>query len=59
MLNRLQGAPVFEQKAEYDEDFILIHALQPNKEYEFVVVSVDGEYSTESDPRLVETYVTG
>lgn len=41
------------------EDYIVVRALNPGEIYEFKVVSVDGEYLTESAAEEVATYVTG
>ena len=35
------------------EDFIIIRGLNPNKTYEFIVVSVDGEYMAESEVKEI------
>lgn len=32
-----------------DDDFAIVENLTPNESYEFKVVSVDGDYATESD----------
>lgn len=37
-----------------DEDFTVVRALTPSETYEFIVVSVDGEYLTESEPEEIE-----
>lgn len=42
-----------------DEDFVIVRALEPDETYEFVVVSVDGKYLTESKVQDVATYSIG
>lgn len=56
---RLKGEPVYSRVDELTEDFVYVRALMPNQAYEFIVGSVDGELFTESDPREIETYVSG
>lgn len=42
-----------------EDDYVIIRGLQPDENYEFKVVSVDGEYSTESLAQNVQTVGTG
>lgn len=48
-----------ESQPEYNEDFIDVRALIPNEVYEFKIVAVDGQFSTESEVKEVETYGVG
>lgn len=41
------------------EDFVIVRPLEPEQTYEFVVVSVDGKYLTESKVQDVATYGIG
>lgn len=38
-----------------DNDYVVIHGLQPEETYEMTVVSVDGEHIAESQKRDVDT----
>lgn len=40
-----------------EDDHIVVNNLQPDEKYEFAVVSVDGEYATESQPQEISTSV--
>lgn len=55
----MKGEPIYSKIDEFTEDFVLVRALEPNKVYVFIVGSVDGTEFTESDPREIETYVSG
>ncbi|XP_065202283.1 neuroglian isoform X2 [Planococcus citri] len=55
---RLKGEPRFDQITEISEDYVIVRSLRPNEVYEFIVGSVDGNYTSESDPRDVETYAS-
>lgn len=41
------------------DDYLIVRALEPDSNYEFVVVAVDGDYLTESAPQEVDTYGIG
>jgi hypothetical protein len=41
---------------ELDHNFIDVRGLDPDAQYEFKVVAVDGEYMTESESKIVSTY---
>lgn len=41
------------------EDHLVVRALEPDTNYEFAVVSVDGDYLTESGTQEVDTYGIG
>lgn len=57
---RLRGqSDYLHSEQQLDEDNIIIRGLLPGEIYEFKVVSVDGDYMTESDPEEVETYSVG
>nr|CAD7455359.1 unnamed protein product [Timema tahoe] len=45
-----------ESKAVFTEDFTEIRGLMPGEVYEFIVVAVDGDQMTESEPEEVETH---
>uniref|UniRef100_A0A0A9ZCK9 Neuroglian n=1 Tax=Lygus hesperus TaxID=30085 RepID=A0A0A9ZCK9_LYGHE len=54
---RIKGEPTFTQTQEtMDDDFVVVKGLQPSSTYEFQVVSVDGEFVTESASQDVEIY---
>lgn len=49
---RKNGEPNFEKtEPQINDDTIVVGSLEPNQEYEFRVVSVDGEYEVESEPQ--------
>nr|CAD7598606.1 unnamed protein product [Timema genevievae] len=48
-----------ESKAVFTEDFTEIRGLMPGEVYEFIVVAVDGDQMTESEPEEVETHSVG
>ncbi|GLV37958.1 Neuroglian [Carabus blaptoides fortunei] len=46
---RVQGEPTFQStKSEFNENFMKIHGLTPNEDYEFKVVAADSSHETES-----------
>jgi neuronal cell adhesion molecule len=46
---RKKGEPTFlKTEPQINEDHIIVGSLEPNEEYEFRVVSVDGDYETAS-----------
>ncbi|XP_075216737.1 neuroglian isoform X2 [Lycorma delicatula] len=54
---KLKDETVFMETANVlDEDFTIVRALKPGETYEFRVVSVDGDYLTESEPEEIDTY---
>ncbi|XP_049962681.1 neuroglian [Schistocerca serialis cubense] len=54
---RQKGETMFQETSrEMNEDYLIVRGLIPGEIYEFVVVSVDGERQTESEPEEVETY---
>lgn len=38
-----------------EDDYVIVRNLQPDEDYEFAVVSVDGEYATDSQVREIST----
>lgn len=44
---------------ELDNDFVIVRGLDPEKTYEFVVVSVDGTFEQDSAPQFIETEAIG
>lgn len=56
---RLKGEPRYDTVTEINEDYVSVRGLQPDKVYEFIVGSVDGNYTSESDMKEVETYASG
>ncbi|XP_046388931.1 neuroglian isoform X2 [Ischnura elegans] len=54
---RMKGEANFEKtNNEMAEDYIIVRGLRPGEVYEFLVVAVDGDYSSESEVEEVETY---
>lgn len=57
---RIQGKTQWEQTdTEKSENFLIVHGLEPESSYEFSVVSVDGDYYSESPTQIVTTYGVG
>lgn len=57
---RLHGEPMFQKtEEEINENYLEVPALQPNEEYEFKVVAVDGNNFAESAIQEVSTYGVG
>lgn len=44
---------------ELDNDYIDVRGLDPDAQYEFKVVAVDGHFMTESETQIVSTYGIG
>lgn len=57
---RIKGESIWTKTdPQLQDDFLVVRALQPDSNYEFVVVAVDGEYLTESAPQEVDTFGIG
>lgn len=57
---RLRGEPMYlKTEEEINENFMEVHGLKPNEEYEFKVVAVDGVNIAESAVQEVNTYGFG
>lgn len=53
---RIKGATSWwHTNHELDEDFTIIRALSPDETYEIIVVSVDGDYMTESELQEIQS----
>lgn len=53
---RIRGQPLYESsKLQMNEDNIEIDGLEPNKEYEFRVIAVDGALKTQSAIKVYDT----
>lgn len=55
----MKGEPTYRTQTEIDEDYTTIGALEPGETYEFIVVSVDGDFFTESDAQDINMFMTG
>lgn len=57
---RLEGESDWKETGNIEkEDHIVIHELQPDENYEFVVVSVDGPLTSESEMQEISTSAVG
>lgn len=57
---RVKGASEWlKTEPEMQEDYIVVRALEPDSNYEFAAVAVDGDYLTESSIQEVDTYGIG
>lgn len=56
---RIKGEPTWRTQEEIDEDYTTVSSLKNGAVYEFIVASVDGAFTTESDAREIDLPLSG